>query len=108
MVYLIAVPTSALVHPPYSHSYDECAPDFVRLAEALGAKGLRCARTAELDQSHAAMPAQAGAVLLAWPIDKQENYLPMICSGLAHNDMILTIISRELMDITNPDAFQTA
>jgi thiamine pyrophosphate-dependent acetolactate synthase large subunit-like protein len=73
MVYLIAVPTSALMRPPHSHSYDERAPDFVRLAEALEAKGLRCAHAAGLDQSHAAMAAHAGPVLLAWPIDKQEN-----------------------------------
>jgi thiamine pyrophosphate-dependent acetolactate synthase large subunit-like protein len=66
MVDLIAVLTSALMRPPNSHSYDERAPDFVRLAEALGAKGLGCAHTADLDQSHAAMPAHAGAVLLAW------------------------------------------
>jgi thiamine pyrophosphate-dependent acetolactate synthase large subunit-like protein len=108
MVYLIAVLTSALMRPPHSYSYDERAPDFVKLAEALGAKGLRCAHTADLDQSHAAIPAHAGPVLLAWPIDKQENYLPVICSGLAHNDMILPIISRRLMDISSPDAFQTA
>jgi acetolactate synthase-1/2/3 large subunit len=108
MVYLIAVPRSALMRPAHSHSYDERAPDFVRIAEALGAKGLRCAHAGDLDQSHAAMPAHAGAVLLAWPIDKQKNYLPVICSGPAHNDMILLIILRELMDITSPDAFQTA
>ena len=35
----------------YAHSYTEALPDFVKLAEAFGAVGLRCHEPAKLDDT---------------------------------------------------------
>ena len=50
----------------YSESYTDSLPDFVKLAEAYGAHGIRCSDPAELDEAIMEMIeiAQAGAVRL--------------------------------------------
>jgi acetolactate synthase-1/2/3 large subunit len=73
----------------YSHSYSESLPDFVKLAEAYGALGLRAETPDQLDTAIAAMIAHDGPVLFDCRVDKTENCFPMIASGKAHNDMIL-------------------
>ena len=77
----------------YSHSYSESLPDFVKLAEAYGGKGLRCEDPAELDDALLEMIAYDGPVLFDCLVEKAENCLPMIPSGAAHNDMILQEIT---------------
>ncbi|MBX3479833.1 MAG: acetolactate synthase 3 large subunit [Caulobacter sp.] len=73
----------------YSHSYSESLPDFVKLAEAYGAKGLRCSDPAELDEKIREMIDHPGPVIFDCRVEKSENCLPMIPSGKAHNEMIL-------------------
>ncbi len=73
----------------YSQSYSESLPDFVKLAEALGGKGIRCEDPAKLDDAIAEMLAFEGPVLFDCRVEKLENCLPMIPSGKAHNEMIL-------------------
>ncbi len=73
----------------YSQSYSESLPDFVKLAEAMGGKGIRCEDPAELDGAIAQMLDHDGPVLFDCRVEKQENCLPMIPSGKAHNEMIL-------------------
>jgi len=73
----------------YSHSYSESLPDFVKLAEALGAHGIRCDDPALLDDKIAEMLEHKGPVLFDCRVEKAENCLPMIPSGSAHNEMIL-------------------
>lgn len=73
----------------YSHSYSESLPDFVRLAEALGAHGIRCDDPALLDDKITEMLEHKGPVLFDCRVEKAENCLPMIPSGSAHNEMIL-------------------
>ena len=77
----------------YSHSYSESLPDFVKLAEAYGGKGLRCEDPTELDDALLEMIAYDGPVLFDCLVEKAENCLPMIPSGAAHNDMILQEIT---------------
>ena len=73
----------------YSQSYSESLPDFVKLAEALGGKGMRCEDPKKLDAAIAEMLAHDGPVLFDCRVEKLENCLPMIPSGKAHNEMIL-------------------
>lgn len=73
----------------YSQSYSESLPDFVKLAEAYGAVGLRAEKVGELDGKIKEMIATDGPVIFDCRVDQLENCFPMIPSGAAHNDMIL-------------------
>lgn len=73
----------------YSHSYSEALPDFVKLAEAYGAVGMRCEKPGDLDAAIAEMINVKRPVIFDCIVDQQENCFPMIPSGRAHNEMIL-------------------
>ena len=73
----------------YSESYMESLPDFVKLAEAFGASGLRCHEPAKLDDTIKQMIAIKGPVIVDVLVDQKENCFPMIPSGAAHNEMLL-------------------
>ena len=73
----------------YSNSYSDSLPDFVRLAEAYGWKGIRIHDESELDEGIAAMLAHDGPVMVDCLVAQDANCLPMIPSGAAHTDMIL-------------------
>jgi acetolactate synthase-1/2/3 large subunit len=73
----------------YSHSYSDSLPDFVKLAEAYGALGLRAERPDELDAKIRQMIDHPGPVLFDCMVENAENCFPMIPSGKAHNEMIL-------------------
>ena len=73
----------------YSESYMDSLPDFVRLAEAFGAHGLRVQDPAKLDDTIKEMIAINGPVIVDVCVDKAENCFPMIPSGAAHYDMLL-------------------
>ena len=80
----------------YSESYAEALPDFVKLAEAYGAHGIRCSDTADLDAAIKEMIDTPRTVVFDCIVDKMENCLPMIPSGKAHNEMILPDTAAEL------------
>jgi acetolactate synthase I/II/III large subunit len=73
----------------YSESYTAALPDFVKLAEAFGAVGLRATKASELDGVIAEMLAVDKPVIADIAVDKFENVFPMIPSGAAHNEMLL-------------------
>lgn len=73
----------------YSHSWSEALPDFVKLAEAFGAKGIRVDDPADLDEAIKEMIAYDGPVILDCLVEKHENCFPMIPSGEPHNKMLL-------------------
>ena len=73
----------------YSQSWSEALPDFVKLAEAFGAKGIQCKDPADLDDAIAEMLAYDGPVIFDCLVEKHENCFPMIPSGKAHNEMLL-------------------
>ena len=73
----------------YSESYSAALPDFVKLAEAYHAVGIRCARPGDLDAAIKEMIKVDKPVIFDCVVDKAENCFPMIPSGRAHNEMIL-------------------
>jgi acetolactate synthase-1/2/3 large subunit len=73
----------------HSESYMDSLPDFVRLAEAFGLKGMQCSAEADLDSALQEMVAHKGAVLLDIIVDPDENVYPMIPAGAAHHELVL-------------------
>jgi acetolactate synthase I/II/III large subunit len=73
----------------YSQSYSAALPDFIKLAEAYGAHGIRCSDPALLDDAIMEMIETQKTVIFDCVVDKTENCLPMIPSGKAHNEMLL-------------------
>jgi acetolactate synthase-1/2/3 large subunit len=73
----------------YSESYSDALPDFVKLAEAFGASGLRASKVSELDDVIKQMIDIKGPVIVDVAVDEKENCFPMIPSGAAHNEMLL-------------------
>ena len=72
-----------------SESYCEALPDFVKLAEAYGAKGIRCSKPGDLDAALTEMIEHDGPVIFDCVVANLANCFPMIPSGKAHNDMLL-------------------
>ena len=73
----------------YSSSWSESLPDFVKLAEAFGAKGILCSEPADLDDAIMEMLNHDGPVIFDCLVEKHENCFPMIPSGEPHNKMLL-------------------
>ena len=74
----------------YSHSWSDALPDFVKLAEAYGIKGICCDDPDKLDDAILEMLDYDGPVIFDCLVEKHENCFPMIPSGKAHNEMILS------------------
>ena len=73
----------------YSSSWSESLPDFVKLADAFGCKGIRIDDPADLDEAIKEMLAYNGPVIFDCRVEKHENCFPMIPSGKPHNEMLL-------------------
>jgi acetolactate synthase I/II/III large subunit len=73
----------------YAESYSEALPDFVKLAEAYHAVGIRCSKPGDLDHAIKEMINVDKPVIFDCVVDQKENCFPMIPSGRAHNEMIL-------------------
>ena len=73
----------------YSESYSEALPDFLKMAEAYGCKGIKAENPSELDEKIQEMIDYDGPVIFDCHVDPNENCFPMIPSGKPHNQMIL-------------------
>jgi acetolactate synthase-1/2/3 large subunit len=73
----------------YSESYSAALPDFVKLAEAHHAVGIRCQKPGDLDGAIKEMINIDRPVIFDCVVDQTENCFPMIPSGRAHNEMLL-------------------
>ncbi|MCS7269241.1 MAG: acetolactate synthase 3 large subunit [Geminicoccaceae bacterium] len=73
-----------------AESYMAALPDFVKLAEAFGAVGLRASRIEELDPVIDAALAADKPVIVDVVVEKMENVYPMIPGGCAHNEIKLS------------------
>ncbi len=84
----------------YSESYSEALPDFIKLAEAYGCKGIIAEKPNDLDEKITEMLQFDGPVIFDCRVDPNENCFPMIPSGKAHNQMILGPDEKEENKIT--------
>jgi len=84
----------------YSESYSEALPNFVKLAEAYGCKGIIAKNPSELDDKIKEMIDHDGPVIFDCQVDPNENCFPMIPSGKPHNQMILGPNDKENNKIT--------
>jgi len=82
----------------YSESYTEALPDFVKLAEAYHAVGIRCDKPGELDAAIKHMIEVPKPVIFDCVVDPAENCFPMIPSGRAHNEMLLSDAAESIED----------
>lgn len=74
----------------YAMSYMDALPDFVKLAEAYGHRGMRIERPADVGPAlQEAMSIKDKAVFLDFVTDQNENVYPMIPAGAGLNEMIL-------------------
>jgi acetolactate synthase-1/2/3 large subunit len=73
----------------YAESYTDSLPDFVKLAEAFGAVGLRAEKPGDVDGVIEEMIKVKRPVIVDVVVDQKENCFPMIPSGAAHNEMLL-------------------
>jgi acetolactate synthase I/II/III large subunit len=64
------------------------SPDWVKLAEAFGAKGMRAENSADLEEQMVAALEHDGPVLLDVRVAREENCYPMIPPGSAARDMV--------------------
>lgn len=74
----------------YASSYLDVYPDFVKLAEAYGAVGLRATKVSELDGVIKEAIAIDKPVFLDVPVYQYENCYPMIPAGGCNHEMILS------------------
>jgi|TARA_B110000305_G_scaffold43084_2_gene45082 acetolactate synthase-1/2/3 large subunit len=72
-----------------SESYSESLPDFIKLADAYGATGIRVKSPKDLDDTIIQMIETPGPVIVDCQVASSTNCFPMIPSGRAHNDMLL-------------------
>ncbi len=75
----------------YSHTHLRRgeSPDFVKLAEAYGAKGLRVTEAREVEPAlKAAFKEKKVPMLLDFIVEQEENVFPMVAPGASLDDMI--------------------
>ena len=76
-------------------------PDFVKLAESFGIKGLRAEKIEDLNTVIDEMLKYQGPVIADICVEKEENCFPMIPSGSAHHEMILSKEDEKNKKISN-------
>jgi acetolactate synthase-1/2/3 large subunit len=74
----------------YSHSNISNVPDFVKLAEAYGAVGLRATRPDEVEITLRKGLDTAKTVVMDFHVEPEEGVYPMVSPGAALTDMVLS------------------
>lgn len=74
----------------YSNSYSDSLPDFVKLAESYDWTGIRIEDPADLEAGIQRMIETDGPVMVDCRVAKLANCYPMIPSGAAHTEMLLS------------------
>jgi acetolactate synthase-1/2/3 large subunit len=72
----------------YSHTKLECCPDFVKLAEAYGAVGIRITKKDQVRKAIKDALKVKRPVLMDFRVEPEENVFPMVPAGQAINKMI--------------------
>ena len=73
----------------YSQTCMELPIDFVKLAEAFGAKGLRATKPSEVEAVIKEGFTTPGPVIMEFKIAREEKVLPMVPAGASLNEMVL-------------------
>ena len=73
----------------YASSHLGNVPDFTKLAEAYGIRGLRASKPAEVEPVIREGLKHKGPVLMDFTVDPFESCYPMIPAGAAHDEMFL-------------------
>ena len=73
----------------YAATCMDCAPDFVKLAEAYGAAGLRADKPTEVEAVLAEGLATAGPVIMDFSVEAEEGVYPMVPAGAPITEMLL-------------------
>ena len=73
----------------YSQTCMELPIDFVKLAEAYGATGLRADKPEQVEEVIKKAFAAKGPVIMEFKIAREENVLPMVPAGASLNEMVL-------------------
>jgi acetolactate synthase-1/2/3 large subunit len=73
----------------YSHTSMAVSPDFVKLAEAYGAHGLRVERPSDVEEAIRRALALEGPVLVDFRVEPEEDVYPMVPAGAPINNMLL-------------------
>ena len=74
----------------YSHSYVDALPDFVKLAESYGHRGVRVEKRDEVEDALKDALSRPGELtFLDFITDQTENVYPMIAAGKGHHEMHL-------------------
>jgi len=73
----------------YSQTCMELPIDFVKLAEAYGATGLRATKPEEVEEMIKKGLETPGPVIMEFKIAREENVLPMVPAGAGLNEMVL-------------------
>ncbi len=74
----------------YSNSYMDALPDFVKLAESYGHKGILIDKPADVEGALKEALKHKGLVFLDFITDQTENVYPMIAAGKGQNEMHLS------------------
>ncbi|MCD4822349.1 MAG: acetolactate synthase large subunit [Methanococcoides sp.] len=72
----------------YSHTTIENSVDFVKLAEAYGAMGIRVTKPSEVKAAIEKAVEANGPVLIDFVIEREENVSPMVPAGAAINEIL--------------------
>ena len=73
----------------YAATCMDCAPDFVKLAEAYGAAGLRAEKPEEVETVLAEGLALPGPVIMDFTVETEEGVYPMVPAGAPITEMLL-------------------
>lgn len=72
----------------YAHT-EQKNPDFVKLAESMGVKGIRITKSSELKEKMAEFLAHDGPVLLEAMVTAKEHCYPMVPAGKGLHEMVM-------------------
>ena len=75
-------------HSRYSQVDIANRPDFVKVAEAYGAKGIRVDKAEEVEPALKEALATSGPVVIDFKVSREENVYPMVPTGVALTQMI--------------------
>jgi acetolactate synthase-1/2/3 large subunit len=73
----------------YSQTCMDLPIDFVKLAEAYGATGLRTDKVDEVESVIQQALDTPGPVIMEFKVDREENVLPMVPAGKGIHEMVL-------------------